>query len=315
MASKITASIKTINPNSIISEGYELLDQNIIPNESIITSFIPFVDVVEFWAYDINNNLIGGNNNLLDYNLTPSPTSEGNNEITLTPLQNAIDAGYDIGKINVIYNFVHYHLSSSFTSKYYLSEISSDRTEIRLKSNTISNDDISKSFDILSEQLLSSEYFDEFYIGFGDNEYHIGVNTIIDTSQNSNSILIKLYDSLPPQYNLKDEVVVVTKPAESIGYQLDFPQNEDLLLDVTYIQGPNTNLEINDFVNNSTELKSKSELLSSTSKTSNDNLRNILNNKGIKITPNYSYDTFNEFVNFSSAKKRIENELSQPKLF
>jgi hypothetical protein len=316
MASEVTASIKQINPNSITSEGYELSDQTIIPNENIVTSFIPFEDIVEFWAYDVNNILIGGNNNLTNYNVTPPPTSEGNSEITLLPIQNAIDEGYDIGKINVIYNFVHYQISSSLTSKYYLAEISSDRTEIRLKSNVIPNDTILVVGKEFEDQLAISntEYFDEFYIGFGDNEYHIGVNLIVDTSQDSNSILIKLYDALPPEYSLKDEVVVVTKPAESVGYQLDFPSNEDLLLDVTYIQGPNINLEINDFVNNSTELKSKSELLSSPSKASNDNLQNVLNDKGVKITPNYSYDTFNEFVNFSSAKKRIENFVEKVKL-
>jgi hypothetical protein len=32
-----------------------------------------------------------------------------------------------------------------------------------------------------------------------------------------------------------------------------------------------------------------------------------LNQNGVQITPNYSYNTFDEFVNFSSAKKRIEN--------
>ena len=316
MISETTASLKIIDPNSIILEGYELSDQNVIPNENIITSFIPFEDVVEFWAYDVNKILVGGDNNLKNYDILPSPSLEGGSEITLTPIQNAIDGGYDTGELNVIYNFIRYQISSSLTSKYYLAEISSDRTEIRLKSNTIPNDNILTVGKEFQDQITLSDdkYFDEFYIGFGDNEYHIGVNLKVDTVLDVNSILIKLYDALPPEYSLKDEVVVVTKPAESVGYQLSFPSNEDLLLDVTYIQGPNINLEINDFVNNSTELKSKSELLSSPSKTSNDNLQNILNSKGVKITPNYSYDTFNEFINFSSAKKRIENFIEKVKL-
>jgi len=79
-------------------------------------------------------------------------------------------------------------------------------------------------------------------------------------------------------------------------------------------KGPNINLDVKDFVNNSTELKSKSELLQTESSASKDNLANTLNQKGVKITPNYSYNTFNEFVNFSSAKKRIENKkLLEPK--
>ena len=66
-------------------------------------------------------------------------------------------------------------------------------------------------------------------------------------------------------------------------------------------------IEIKDFVNKATGLKSKSELLNAVTTGSNNNLQNILNQKGVKITPNYSSATFDEFINFSSAKKRIEN--------
>ena len=100
---------------------------------------------------------------------------------------------------------------------------------------------------------------------------------------------------------------MVTKVAESVGYQIEYPGIIDLPTGVTFIQGPNTNLEIKDYINNSTELKSKSELLATNSSASGDNLANILNRKGVTITPNYSFDTFSDFVNFSSAKKRIEN--------
>lgn len=313
MTSEVTASITQINPSIFQTDGYELADQSIIPNESIMASFVPYQDIAELWVYDSNGILLGGNPNFLDYTLVDSPSDTNNledgnsSEIKLDPITDALNLGFDVGVVNTIYNFIQYHLSSSQETQFYLSEISSDRTEIRLKSNEISNEDLQLAYSSFKELLISSEYFDEFYVYFGDNEYQIGVNVAIDKTESEYSILVKLYDALPPQFSLKDTLTVVTKNAESVGYAVDFPSVIDLPLDVTYLQGPNINLEIKDFVNNSTELKSNEDLFNTQSSGSKDRLKNTLNREGVTITPNYSYDTFNEFINFSSAKRRIEN--------
>ena len=313
MASEVTASLIPINPDTLFSSGYELTDQSIIPNENIISAFEPNKDKVEYWIYDLNKTLIDGLYDFIDYTLVQNPTNSGEQDknntstVEVSPIEDAYNLGYDQGKLYSVYNFVRYHLSSSNTSRYYISEISSDRTEIRLKSNNISNEDIARSFNDLRVELDSSEYFDEFYITPGGGKYNIGVNVQLDTTTETYSILVKLYDALPFEYDLKDELYVITKVAESVGYQIAYPDIIDLPSNVKFLKGPNTNLEIKDFVNNSTELKSKSELVNTNSSSSKDNLANILNREGVTITPNYSYDTFNEFVNFSSAKKRIEN--------
>jgi hypothetical protein len=310
MATNVSASLSPINPNTLFSEGYELADQSIIPNENITAAFVPFEDKVEYWVYDFNKNLVGGEYNFTGYNLAQNPSSNDENDTTtveLSPINDLLDFGFDTGQLYTVYNFIRYQLSSTPDNRYYIAEISSDRTELRLKSNIISNQDIFSSFQQLKSELNSSEYFDEFYITFGDNEYNIGVNIELDTTGEIYSVLVKLYDALPPNFGLKNEAYVVTKVAESVGYQIEYPDLIEIPTNVTLIQGPNTNIELKDFVNNSTELKSKTELTATNSSISGDNLANILNRKGVTITPNYSYDTFNEFVNFSSAKKRIEN--------
>ena len=83
MASEVTASLLSINPNTLFSDGYELADQSIIPNENIISSFTPGKDKVELWVYDFNKNLISGDTNFIDYSLVQSPSqnSENDNEI------------------------------------------------------------------------------------------------------------------------------------------------------------------------------------------------------------------------------------------
>ena len=310
MASIPTASIDSINPNFASGEGYELSDQSIIPNADITATFTPFQDIVEIWAYDFNNNLIGGSNNFLDYTLIDSPTDgepNGNtSELSVNPENDLFNLGFDQGAINVVYNFIQYKLASNNEIKYYISEISSDRTELRLKSNFIDSNQIKDSYFAFKSELDANIYFDEFYLNFGDNEYQVCVNCQLDISTEEPSVLIKLYDALPLEFVEKDEVCVVIKPAESLAYSVTFPELE-IPENFTYIKGPNYNLKINDFTNNSTNLQSQNDLLKTNSSGSSNELQNILNRKGITLTPNYSYDTFNEFVNFSSAKKRIEN--------
>lgn len=310
MAIPISSSIIQINPETLFNDGFELTDQNIIPSQELVGSFIPEKNKIEFYIYDANVSLLSSNYDFRDWSITQNSsttTLTSTDIIGLDPSKDIFDSGFDIGNLYAVYNFINPELNSNSTQTYYISDISSNRTELRLKSNFITNEQISSSFIEFSTKLNNPAYFDEFYISFGNNEYQIGVNAQLETSGSQSSVLIKLYDALPDQYQVKDEVYVVTKVAETQAFNVSFEDTPFSLDTLTYLQGPNTNLNIKDFVNNSTTLLSKSDLLSSPSTSSIFNLQNILNQNGVQITPNYSYNTFDEFVNFSSAKKRIEN--------
>jgi hypothetical protein len=310
MTIPISSSIIQINPETLFNDGFELTDQNIIPSQELVGSFIPEKNKIEFYIYDANVSLLSSNYDFRDWSITQNSsttTLTSTDIIGLDPAKDIFDSGFDIGSLYAVYNFINPELNSNSAQTYYISDISSNRTELRLKSNFITNEQISTSFTEFSTKLNNPAYFDEFYISFGNNEYQIGINAQLETSGSQYSVLIKLYDALPDQYQVKDEIYVVTKVAETQAFNVSFEDTPFSLDTLTYLQGPNTNLNIKDFVNNSTTLLSKSDLLSSPSTSSVFNLQNILNQKGVQITPNYSYDTFDEFVNFSSAKKRIEN--------
>jgi hypothetical protein len=278
MASEVTASVFSIDPSILTSAGYGLSDQAIIPNENVISSFVPFQDSVEFWVYDLNKNLINGETNFTNYKLEQNPTPNEENDtsvVVVNPSDDAYNLGIDTGTLYTVYNFIRYELSSSVDQEYFISEISSDRTEIRLSSNVLSNEDITNSFNNLKLRIISSDAFDEFYLNFGNNVYAIGVNIELNLNGNQNTILVKLYEPLSPIFELKTQLSVCSKPAESIGYEINWPDIIDIPLDITYLKGPNTNLELKDFINNSTELKSKSELLNTNSSASKDNLSYI----------------------------------------
>lgn len=310
MTIPISASIIQINPETLFNDGFELTDQNIIPSQELVGSFIPEKNKIEFYIYDANISLLNSNYDFRNWSITQNSdtkTLTSTDTIGLDPSKDIFDSGFDIGSLYAVYNFINPELNSNSTTTYYISDISSNRTELRLKSNFITNEQISTSFTEFSTKLNNPAYFDEFYISFRNNEYQIGVNAQLETSGSQYSILIKLYDALPDQYQVKDEVYVVTKVAETQAFNVSFEDTPFSLDTLTYLQGPNTNINIKDLVNNSTNLLSQSDLLSSPSTSSVFNLQNILNQNGVQITPNYSYNTFDEFVNFSSAKKRIEN--------
>ena len=307
----IEFSQSSVDPSTLSTDGYELADQSIIPNEELEGTFIPGDNIVEFYIYDVDKTLLYSDYKFEDWNITKNTSTKtltSTDTLQLYPAKNLLDRGYDLGTLYAVYNFIDLELNSTNLVPYYVSEISSDRTEIRIKSNFISNEEIEPTFELLKAKVNSSEFFDEFYLCFGDNEYHIGVNLELDKTSTQYSIIIKLYDALPNEYNIKDELYVTTKVAETQAFKVEFSTlGLGELDDVSYLQGPNTNLDLNDFINNSTELKSQDDIKNTNSSESKFNLSSILNQKGVKITPNYSYDTYDEFVKFSSAKKRVEN--------
>ena len=326
---EVSSSLTPIDPSQLFVDGFELSTQSIIPSKDYSGSFTEGLNNVEFYVYDTQKRIQYSDYNFGNYtittNSTPNAKPAGNqlksisntfttNTINLNPEKDVYDAGFDNGSLTAIYNFVNHELSSSIDNPYYLSEISSDRTEVRLKSNNISNSEMQSSFIEFESILKSADFFDEFYISFGNNENHIGVNTQIDTPQNSidgvpeqYSILIKLYDALPTNYKIQDQVYVVTKTGETQAFQVEFEDSLNIPDDSIRLQGPNTNLNLGDFVNNSSTYKNREELIETKSSSSKDELLNVLKRKGIHLTPNYSSASFNEFVNFSSVKSRINN--------
>ena len=308
----VSSSLEQVNPGLLVSDGFEMQDQNIIPSTDASASFNPEINNVEFYVYDENYNILTSNYEFQNWGINDDQNTDeqsltSTNQLTINPTEDVVNAGFTNGAVYALYNFINLELNSAYNRLYYIAEISSDRTEIRLKSNFISNQEIEQSYYPFKDALNNSDFFDEFYITFGENQYHIGVNCELDTSGEQYSILIKLYDELPVQYFEKDEVYITTKVGETQSFKVSFVTDSIIDDDVDYIKGPNTNLDVTSFLNNSTDLKNKKQLITSPSTASQFSLQNILNRKGVTIQPEYSFDNFGEFVNFSSAETRIRN--------
>ena len=327
----VSSSVTLVPTRDIISNSFITVeDTAIIPNSDITSSFLPGKNLIEFYVYDTQKNIISRNYNFQNWSITQNtsntevPTTFTNDQgiqvlqsdtgsiptdfIELNPSIDLYNLGFDVGETYAVYNFINYELGSSIDDTYYISEISGDRTEIRLRSNTIPNGNIRGTYEKFRRQFNSQNYFDEFYLGLFDNKYEICTNIIIESDNKGESLLIKLYNELDPSVLTESQVYLITKVGETVSYKVEFEEDFQSFIDnATYIKGPNINIPLQDLVNNSTTLQSENTLLNSNSSGSINRVLNILNQTGVTITPDYSYSTFNQFINFSSAKERLNN--------
>ena len=145
-----SSSLEIVNPQTLFTDGYELSNQTVVQSQDYIGSFSPDENVIEFYIYDANKTIVYSDYNFSNYRINENynPSQSVNkrtqqlqiqtSQINLTPEDDIASQGFTNGDLYAVYNFINLELGSSPNIPYYLAEISSDRTEIRLKSNFIS---------------------------------------------------------------------------------------------------------------------------------------------------------------------------------
>ena len=300
-----TFDILPINSTTFEFQDYSSQDDNLIVNFNIESSFNPLENYVSYFIYDLNNEVIFANEiNFRGYSIIDS-------NVVLNPEEDLTSAGYEEGGYNVVYNFINNEISSSYFQRLYLEEISSDRTEVRLNTTQIQNLDLINGVNSLLAKIQSNPgtYYD-FFLDFGNNQLVIANNILLDNSNPSDpTVLIKLYEPLPINFNLKDECWVITEVASTVAYNVNITQTFELENENIYLKGPNLNLGIKDQVNNSSEYTNYSTLTTSSyavgSGSLNYQVNSILAERGIEI--NVDYSDYSNFIYLSSALTRLEN--------
>jgi surface protein len=298
-------NIQNINPITFEIQTYSLIDSALINSTTVGSIFNPSTDIIEYFIYDLNSNILFENvNGYPSYYIN-------NNVITLTPEENLKDAGFTEGNYNTLYNFLTPKLGSNSLNRYFISEISSDRTEIRLDTTAIPNDVVvSSTVELFNEIINSTGSYYDFYLNFGDNQLIIANNVLLDNSIDTNStVLIKLYDALPSQFSIKDELWVVVKVSDPVAYNISIVNTFDIEDEFIYLRGPNTNLNVRDQINNSTNYTNLANLNNTSTPQGSGSyqyqLNSLLAETGIEI--NIDYSDYSNFIHFSSAQTRLEN--------
>ena len=329
--------------NTTTVTRYNTEDTNLIPSTQIQESFGGINDYIESYVYDIGGNLLNVNYNYLSYKiptnfgLTPgintlpntqgriqttnvgidstlsTPTSSLYPIIEIDPIKDLQDLGYSSGEFNVRYNFFNSKLSNYINEALFVKEISSDRTEIRLASTTLTDADIENTTNSLIELANKVQYQLEYLLNFGNNEQYVAVNVALNKATTGYEILFKLYQPLPLNIQEKSTLWIVEEKVAPYIFDI----NLDKLVIPTpppKLRGPNFNIPIENQGTISTSYNTYDGLvnnLQSLQSSSYHQILNLLNSQSIDI--NIDYTNFDNFVFFGSAKQRITNFYSKTK--
>ena len=300
--------ITKVNPITFELQTYEPQDENLIASSSIDTQFVSLESSIEFFIYDLNNDIISENYNYVRYNVQEDGQAASQqipkiSQFNISPGDDVTTLGFNNGGYVAYYNFLDNKIGNS-NSTLFISEISSDRTEIRLDSTEDINiiSESNKFIDFRNNQ----DYFVDFYLNFGSNNLVIANNIkLANETTDDPTIIIKLYEPLPVQFDLRSTLWVVTTLNEPEAFLVNYPPETIELTDFTQIQGPNFNIPIKGQVNNSSQPLSYTDITSGTSDSSQNQINSLLSQSAINISVDYT--DFTNFINFSSAQTRIEN--------
>jgi hypothetical protein len=178
-------------------------DINILEGSFSTSLFNPETDKVEITITDLNNELLISDPEFTLYSVINDPSLQNTDQIsTVTIDVNKVLDYYDFdrGIINLKFDFYTPLFFTSENNKFFISEISTDRTEARLDSLTLDDPTVLKSVQDFIDKVNTSPVIVYFYLNFGGNELVPAVNLVLDNG----SIIVKFYDTLPPQYQVKN---------------------------------------------------------------------------------------------------------------
>jgi hypothetical protein len=335
MANNIRIIGNIVNTTTV--SRYSDQDTALISSRRLQENFGGTGDYIEYFAYDIGKNLLNFNYNYLSYKLpsttgltpgtTTQPNTRGNIQTTdvgidstlatptsslypiieIDPVKDLQDLGYSSGEFSVQYNFFQNKISDYLNQDLFVKEISQDRTEIRLASTTLTNEQIKSGSLALIDKINNTDYYVDYLLDFDNNEQYVAVNVALNENPEGFEILFKLYQPLPLSVQEKQTLWIVEEKVTPYVFTI----NLDLLVTPPpppSLRGPNFNIQIENQGTVSTAYGNYSNLvanLQSLQSSSYNQLQNLLTTQSIDI--NVDYTNFNNFVFFGSAEQRVKN--------
>jgi len=280
-------------------QTYTPSDNSLIASFNADITFNSSTDYIEYYVYNANKQIIDTVEKL------PSFAIYGE-DLSISPEKDLESRAYQEGQYYTVYNFLRPLLSSSILEAYYISEISTDRTEIRLASTDVMAGDIVDSTVALKTSIETTPYQRDFNLNFGANNLIIANNVLLDdTDPNNVTVLVKLYEPLPSQFDIQSKCWGVEKIAESKAYLINIKTTYNPEDNTVKLRGPNVSLQISSELNKTTEYQSTQGLNDSDNSALTYQLNSLLAESGIEL--NIDYSSYGNFVFFSSAQTRLEN--------
>ena len=262
-------------------------------------------DFIEFFVYDDNNNLLSVDYNYTNFKLPFDQPLQPNTTlptIEIDPFQDIQNVGYNNGSFKTQYSFFKRKFSSS-NIDLFISEISEDRTEIRVNSINLSSSELVAEAQKIINELTLSQYQKYYIANFNIDIQQTIINIAIDNTTDIPSVLFKLYEPLEIGIFEKDTLWVTEEITEPYVFNI----NLDLSIipaPLPQLRGPNFDIDLDIKQNINTEYQNYSSLVSSLTGSSYYKVLNFMNDNSYDL--NIDYTSFENFIHFSSAKKRLE---------
>jgi hypothetical protein len=280
-------------------QTYTPSDNSLIASFRADITFNSSTDYIEYFVYSANKQIIDSVERLTSFAIYGE-------DLSINPEKDLESRAYQEGQYYTVYNFLRPLLSSSILEPYYISEISTDRTEIRLASTDIVAGDIVDSTVALKAAIEAAPFQKDFNLDFGANSLIIANNVLLDDTDPSNvTVLVKLYEPLPAQFDIESKCWGVEKIAESKAYLINIKTSYTVEDGTIRLKGPNVNLQVAQELNKTTEYQNSQTLSTSDSSALSYQLNSLLAESGIEL--NIDYSNYGNFVFFSSAQTRLEN--------
>jgi hypothetical protein len=309
MAINTTYKVTKGTPESLLSLN-RINDQDLplVQRLELDTVFKPSQNRLDVFFYSLDGRYLSSKIDSRTYSVVQGGSRSAGQieDITLNPEKDSIDAGYPNGDVNVLYNFVNNLLAVNNTQpKLFIESISPDRTEIRALTNDVSRKNIVRFIDTIKSRLNDNSYFEDFRLNFGRNQLLIGINIDRVEYNNSQAILIKLYEPLPASINVKDTFLLEELVGDSVLYQVITEVSQVTEQTRVPLRGPNYDVELIEENNNPTGYLSYDELFSYPVTNSYYEIYSLFNEKSAQISIDHT--NFDDFIQFSSAEERIRN--------
>jgi hypothetical protein len=265
---------------------------------------------IEFHVY-VDDAWITGNHKIQLQRKVPQYIDKTTNKII--PINNpiAIDIFSEFNKLKLTsgnfrfaINFFNNLIGSYERQHLRIDEISPDRTEIRLRAIDDEDPEFLRQITnyIQTVDQTGSEIFKTYLLNFSRNQCVLFVNSVVIGEY----LYVKLYEPLPQDIAVDFKCWVVEEQKPTYIDTVNIASKVSLR---TFKSLANPNWQANAIVNTSTEtsLKTWTDLLSSTTQTSQQLVDNYFSGSLSGMKLNIDYSDFNNFIFYSSAQERLQN--------
>lgn len=286
-------------------EKYSAEDTNLIESFGVNSAFDSQKHVSELHIYTVGNTLLRSISSYTNYKieLGSGGSKEGSSTISVDPEKDAIAYGYRNGGVKLLYIFFNNLFSEAkLGPKLYIKEISNDRTELKLSSTGILNEDLKKYALAIKDRIEDTSFFSEFRLNLGNNELFIGIN--IDYSDEEEVVTVKLYEPLPISVGLKATLDVCEFVSDPIAYEIEAEFTPDAPT-IPRLREANFNIDLEDNTSTPSQYFNYDELFSYSVDNSNYQVYSLFNEKGAELSIDHT--NYEDFIHFSSAEERLIN--------